>query len=198
MDPESAWEYELGIIQDFKPLTLRAAGWYYDINNFINDNGITAPGTGAGSDCLYNIDHVELYGGELEASIRLGQRFRGAAAYVYQRYSVDETGYEEPWTYYLPTLLPRNKVKLLARYMVWKDGWFQLTSRYVDERKAQQDEKLDDYITVDVGFEQKFKSNGLEFTAQAFVGNVTGTTYQEVSGYEMPKYVWGFQLGFKF
>jgi hypothetical protein len=111
---------------------------------------------------------------------------------------VDDTGYEEPWTYYLPSLLPRNKVKLLARYMVWQDGWFQLTSQYVDERKAQQDEDLDEYITVDAGFEQGFKYDGMKYTAKAFVGNVTGTTYEEVSGYEMPKYVWGFQVGCKF
>ena len=200
MDPESAWEYELGIIKDFKPVTLRAAGWYYDIEDFINDNGITAPMSGAGSDCLYNIDHVELYGGELEASIRLGDRFRATAAYVYQRYSVDEMGYEQPWTYYLPTLLPMNKVKLLARYMLWENGWLQLTSRYVDKREVQQEqaEDLDDYLTVDVGFEQTFQYDGLEWMAQTYVGNVTGTSYEEVSGYEMPKYVWGFQLGCKF
>jgi outer membrane receptor protein involved in Fe transport len=177
---------------------VRAAGWYYDIDDFINDNGITSPGSGVGSDCLYNIDHVKLYGGELEAAIRVGERFRGTAAYVYQRYSVDDTGYEEPWTYYLPSLLPRNKVKLLARYMVWQDGWFQLTSQYVGVRKAQRDEDLDEYVTMDVGFEQGFKYDGMKYTAKAFVGNVTGTTYEEVSGYEMPKYVWGFQVGCKF
>lgn len=200
MDPESAWEYEAGIIRDFKPLTVRAAGWYYDIEDFINDNGITSPGTGLGSDCLYNIDHVKLYGAELEASIRLGDRFRATAAYVYQEYDVDETGFEQDWTYYLPALLPKHKVKLLARYNVWEDGWFQLSSRYVYERKAQRPdtEDLDDYVTVDLGFEQTFKFQGLNCMAEAFVGNVTGTSYEEQSGYEMPKYVWGFQLGFKF
>ena len=177
---------------------MRTAVWYYDIEDFINDNGITAPGSGVGSECLYNIDHVKLYGGELEAAIQLGNRFRATCAYVYQNYSVDDTGFEEAWTYYLPALLPHNKIKLLARYMVWKDGWLQLTSRFVDERKVQKGGELDDYITLDVGFEQTFQYDGRQYTAQAFVGNVTGTNYEEVSGYEMPKYVWGFQLGFKF
>jgi len=177
---------------------VRTAVWYYDIEDFINDNGITAPGSGVGSECLYNIDHLELYGGEIEAAIELGNRFRATCAYVYQKYSADDTGFEEEWTYYLPALLPQNKIKLLARYMVWKDGWLQLSSRYVDERKVQKGGKLDDYITLDVGFEQTFEYDGLQCTAQLFMGNVTGTTYEEVSGYEMPKYVGGFQLGFKF
>ena len=198
MDPESAWEYEAGVIQGFKDLTIRAAGWYYDIKNFINDNGITAPGSGLGTNCLYNIDEVRLYGAELEVAMRLSERFRATAAYVYQNYSVDHTGFEQEWTYYLPALLPRNKIKLLARYMVWKDGWLQVSSRFVDEREAQKGEELDAYAILDVGFEQKFNFNGLEYTAKAFVNNLTGTSYQEQAGYTMPMQVWGFQVGVSF
>lgn len=194
-------EYEAGIIHEYKPLTVRAAGFYYDIEDFINDNGITAAGAvgpGFGSNCLYNIDHFELYGGELEAAIRLGERLRATAAYVYQEYDVDGTGFEADWTYYLPSLLPKHKVKLLARYNVWEDGWLQLSSRYVGGRDAQRGEKLDDYITLDVGFEQMFKFDGLDWMANFFCNNVTGRSYEEISGYEMPKYVWGVQVGLKF
>ncbi|VBB41523.1 TonB-dependent receptor (fragment) [uncultured Desulfatiglans sp.] len=199
MKPESAWEYELGLIQDFKATTLRAAVWYYDIQDFINDNGITAPGTGLGSGCLYNIDHFKLYGGELEAAVRLGPRLRATLAYVYQEYDVEENPvFEKEWTYYLPGLLPKHKVKLLARYNVWEDGWFQLSSRYVYKREAQKGTVLDDYITLDLGFEQTFRFQGMEYTASVFMGNVTGTDYQEQSGYFMPKYVWGFQIGARF
>jgi len=203
MKPESAWEYELGVIQEFKPLTVRAAGFYYDIKDFINDNGITAVGAVGGfgtlgSNCLFNIDHFKLYGIEFEAAIRLGNRFQGTASYVYQEYDADKTGFEGNWTYYLPALLPKHKVKLLARYNVWPDGWMQLSSRYVGKRKAQQGLELDDYITVDLGFEQKFRFHGMEYTAAAFVNNVTGTDYQEQAGFEMPSHLWGFQLGVKF
>ena len=31
-----------------------------------------------GSNCLYNIDHFKLYGVELEAAIRLGERFKAS------------------------------------------------------------------------------------------------------------------------
>lgn len=199
MEPEYAWEYEAGIIQEFDYLSLRAAGYYYDINDFINDNAITAKSQGIkDSDCVYNIDHVRLYGGELEAAIHLADKFRATAAYVYQTVDADKTGFEEEWTYYLPDLLPTHKVKLLARYKTWQDGWLELSSRYVGERDSQKGKKLDDYVTLDMGFEQKFKVGGMEYMASAFVNNLTGTSYQEQAGYDMPKHVWGFQVGVKF
>ncbi|MCD6294020.1 MAG: hypothetical protein J7M20_03650 [Deltaproteobacteria bacterium] len=59
----------MGAIQDMDPVNLRAAIYYYDVQDFINDNGITSPGTGFGSNCLYNIPHFKLWGGEIEASL---------------------------------------------------------------------------------------------------------------------------------
>ena len=177
---------------------MRSAFFYYDIEDFINDNGITSPGTGIGSNCLYNIDHFKLYGGEIEAAIRLGEKFRVTTAYVYQKFDADKSGFEEDWTYYLPALLPKHKVKLLARYRVWENGWFLLSFRYVGSRKAQKGSRLDDYATVDVGFEQNFEFHGLEYTAKTFINNMTGTDYEEIAGYEMPEYLWGFQLSVKF
>jgi len=111
---------------------------------------------------------------------------------------VNETGFEEEWTYYLPALLPRHKIKLLSRYNIWNDGWLQLSGRYVGKRDAQKGKELDDYITVDMGFEQKFKIRDMKYTASVSVSNLTGTSYEEQSGYEMPKHVWGIQIGAEF
>jgi len=169
----------------------------------MNDNGIAAPGTGLGSDCLYNIDNFKLYGAELEASVKLGDRFSATAAYVYQDYDAAGTGFEKDWTYYLPQLLPHHKLKLLGQYRILKDGWLRLSARYVGERKAQKTtggEKitLDDYATMDIGYEQEFKFKGLNFGMGAFVNNVTGTNYQEIAGYDMPRQVYGVKLSCKF
>ena len=151
-----------------------------------------------GSDCLYNIDHVKLFGGELEASVQLKQNFHITASYVYQEYDVEEGGFEQDWTYYLPALLPKHKIKLLGRYMLWEDGWLQLSSRYVGKRDTQKGQELDEYITVDLGFEQKFPFQGIDYTLNVFINNLTGTDYQEQAGYTMPEHVWGMQLGAKF
>ena len=187
------------MVQDMDPVNLRAALYYYDIQDFINDNGITSPGTGIGSNCLYNIPHFNLYGGEIEASLRLG-RFQGTLSYNYQNYSYDETGFEEDWSYYLPALLPHNKVKFLGNYEVWRGGLVQLAAIFVGERKTQQSstENLDSYFTLDFGFQQAFKFGGLDWKAEAYCNNFTGANYQEIAGYKMPKYVSGFLLSVRF
>jgi len=189
----------VGAIQDMAPFNVRAALYYYDIHNFINDNGITSPGTGFGSNCLYNIPHFKLYGGEIEASIRLG-RFQGTLSYNYQNFSSDDTGFEQDWTYYLPELLPQNKVKFLGNYEVWEGGLVQLGVIFVDERKTQQPgtEDLDSYVTLDIGFQQDFKFGGIDWQAETYCNNCTGANYEEQAGYKMPKYVWGFMLSARF
>lgn len=191
-------EYEIGVIHRMEKASLRAATWYYDINDFINDNGITAPGSGAGSDCLYNIDHLELYGFELEAALHFSEKFRATAAYVFQEHEVEQSGYEQDWTYYLPATLPRHKIKLMGKYEIVPQGWLQLSARYVGSRDAQKGSELDDYIVCDAGFEKKFSVENLNYSLSLFVNNITGTTYQEISGYEMPKHVWGFMVGLEY
>jgi iron complex outermembrane receptor protein len=181
------------------PINLRAALYYYDIKDFINDNGITSPGSGLGSNCLYNIPHFKLYGGEIEASLRLG-KFQGTLSYNYQNYTADDTGFEENWTYYLPALLPQNKVKFLGNYEVWRGGLVQLHATYVDERKTQQPgtEDLKSYVTLDIGLQQDFHFGGIDWKAETYCNNFTGTNYEEQAGYKMPKYVWGFLLSARF
>ncbi len=179
-------------------VSLRASTWYYDIKNFINDNGITAPGSGAGSNCLYNIDNLELYGVELETAFQFTRKFRATASYVFQEYKVSQTGYEQDWSYYLPATLPKHKVKLMGKYEIIPEGWLQLSAKYVGARGAQKGSELDAYVVCDAGFEKKFKYGGQAYSMNLFVNNFTGTNYQEISGYTMPKYVWGLMMGIEF
>ena len=191
-------EYEIGIIQSFDKVHFRAATWYYDIKNFINDNGITAPGSGAGSDCLYNIDSVELYGFELEAALHINRKIRLNASYIFQEHEVSQSGYEQDWTYYLPATLPKHKVKVLAGYEIMPEGWMELSSRFVGSRGTQQNGNLKDYLVCDLGFSKKLTFKGLEYDLKFYMNNITGENYQEVAGYPMPKHVWGMALGVNF
>ncbi len=179
-------------------MSARAAVFYYDIKDFINDNGITAPGSGLGSNCLYNTDNVRLYGGELELALKLGDRFRATAAYLYQENSVSDTAYDKDYTYYLPDLLPRHKIKLLSQYQVWNDGWLIASARYVGKREAQKGETLGDYATLDAGFEQGMTIGGLLYNLKLSCSNITGTNYQEQAGYSMPRQVFAVEMGLKF
>jgi outer membrane receptor protein involved in Fe transport len=200
LKPETAWEYETGIIQNFKPLTLRGTFYYYDIQNFMNDSGITAPGTGLGSNCLYNIPSVKMYGVELEAALDFKNRFRGMVSYSYQAFNADESSYQQTWSYYLPLLYPKHKIKMMGRVRVWEDGWLQANLRFIGARNVQQQAEggLHAFATLDLGFEQKFRFWRQELTLNAFVNNLTGTRYQEIQGYYMPRQTFGFTLGTKF
>ena len=104
------------------------------------------------------------------------------------------------WTYYLPQLLPKHKIKMLGRFNVWKDGWLQASARFVSSRPAQQPGvgKLGAYATLDLGFEQKFKFWHQDLSLNAFITNVTGKKYQEQSGYHMPRQIYGVTVGTKF
>ena len=150
-----------------------------------------------GSDCLYNIPSVVLYGAEFEAALRLG-KLQATLAYNYQEVNADETPYDENYTYYLPELLPKHKIKALARYEAWKDGFLQLSGRYVSERQAQKGETLDAYFTMDAGLEQHFTLGLFNFTAAFYVSNLLGEEYQEIAGYDMPRQVYGLRLSTKF
>jgi len=116
-------------------------------------------------------------------------------------YQLDQdtnTGYEKDWTYYLPATLPKHKVKMTADYEAIRDGWIQLSGRWVGSRGTQQSGGLDDYAVCDLGFKKKFKWDHQKFELNLFVNNVTGTRYEEVAGYPMPRYVWGMSLAVEF
>lgn len=182
-------------------LTLRASGWYYDIEDYINENGVTIPpkeGIGSGTNCVSNIDQVELYGGELEASIKLKDYFRASCSYIYKEHSIGDTGFEQGWNYYLPDLVASHKVKLHTRYKLWEKGWFQLSSRFVGERESQDGESMDSYIKANIGFKQQFTYNNQKYMASIYCNNVTGTDYEEIAGYETPEHVWGMSIGMRF
>jgi outer membrane receptor protein involved in Fe transport len=200
LKPETAWEYETGIIQNFKPVTLRGSFYYYDIQDFMNDSGLTAPGTGLGSNCLYNIPSVKMYGVELEAALDFKKRFRGMISYSYQALNATESSYQQDWSYYLPLLYPKHKIKMMGRVKVWQGGWLQADVRFISARNVQQQAQgaLAAYATLDLGFEQKFNFWHQELTLNAFAANLTGTRYQEIQGFYMPRQTFGFTLGTKF
>ena len=191
-------EYELGMIYDLDRISFRAATWYYDIQDFINDNGITAPGSGAGSNCLYNIDHVKLYGVELEAALRITHRLRATAAYVFQEHDISQTGHEQDWTYYLPATLPRHKIKVSGSYEFMDKAWVQLSGRFVGSRGSQKGGKLGSYTVWDLGVKKTFQWNRISYSLHLFVNNVLDADYQEISGYPMPGQVWGARMEMSF
>jgi outer membrane receptor protein involved in Fe transport len=177
---------------------LRTAFYYYDIGNFMNDSGITAPGTGLGSNCLYNIPSVKMYGVEVEAAINLEKRFRGLISYNYQAFDAKESPFQQGWSYYLPLIYPKHKIKAISRVRLWEEGWLQVDARLISDRKSQKGPRLGAYGLLNLGFEQKLKFWQQELTLNVFGNNLTGTRYQEIQGYYMPRQTFGLTIGTKF
>lgn len=190
------------MIKDFSPFTFRTALFYYDIHDFINDNGIIAPAAGLGTNAIYNIPHVKLYGVEFEASIKLN-KFWATVSYMYEDHEINKTKFEKEWTYYLVELLPYHRAKFAGAYQILKNGQLRFTVKYVGDRKAQKSVsgeriKLTDYIVTDAEYEHTLKVNNMNLSLGIFVNNLTRTTYQELSGYKMPKQIVGINLRIKF
>jgi outer membrane receptor protein involved in Fe transport len=164
----------------------------------MNDSGITAPGTGLGSNCLYNIPSVKMYGVEFEAAIALEKRFHGLISYNYQGFDATASKYQQGWSYFLPLLYPKHKIKLVSRYRVWNDGWLQADARFISARSSQRGPRLGDYAVLNLGFEQKFRFWQQELTLNVFGNNLTGTRYQEMQGFYMPRQTFGVTVGTKF
>jgi len=166
----------------------------------MNDSGITAPGSGLSTNCLYNIPSVKLYGVELEAALDVKNRFRGLVSYSYQAFDATESAFQQSWSYYLPLLYPKHKIKMMGRVKVWEDGWLQADMRFISARQAQKDAggDLAAYALLNLGFEQKFRAWRQELTLTAFANNLTGTRYQEIQGFYMPRQTFGVTLGTKF
>ncbi len=164
----------------------------------MNDSGITAPGTGLGSNCLYNIPSVKMYGVEVEAAINLEKRFRGLISYSYQGFDAKESPFQQGWSYYLPLVYPKHKIKAIGRVRCWEDGWLQIDARFISARHSQKGPRLGSYALLNLGFEQKFRFWQQELTLTAFGNNLTGTKYQEIQGYYMPRQTFGVTIGTKF
>lgn len=155
-----------------------------------------------GTNAIYNIPHVKLYGAELEASIKL-KRFWATFSYMYEDHKIDKTGLEKEWTYYLIQLLPYHRAKLIGAYQIFKNGWIKFSAKYVGDRKSQKiisgkRETLADYVVIDGEYEQSFKLKNFNASLGIFINNLTRTSYQEISGFEMPKQVVGVNFKVKF
>jgi len=89
-------------------------------------------------------------------------------------------------------LSPKHKANLSIRYRLFKKTLLTSDIRYMGERETEGDlYTLDDFITVDVGIEQKlFK----KVSVRAYAVNIFGEEYQEIHGYPMSDHIYGVNL----
>ena len=71
-------------------------------------------------------------------------------------------------------------------YKLWEGGVVNLNSQYQDDRESKKDEKLEDFITVNIGAQHTFKFTNFDFILKGYVNNVTDEEYEMRAGYPMP------------
>ncbi len=139
---------------------------------------------------VYNTD-VELYGVELELTRSFTNDLSGYLSYAWENWSTDDFAQTHPSDpgdkiYYFMQNIPRNKVTLGLNYKLWEGGVVTLNSQYMDDRESKRDEKIADFITVDVGARHTFNFANFDFILKGYVNNITDEEYEMRAGYPMP------------
>jgi outer membrane receptor protein involved in Fe transport len=181
--------YDLGIFHRLAQQVITRVNLYYiDVENYIVANSGDVYHTAAAYG--YNLDQISFYGVELELDSTWFEKLN-----VFGNYTYRETDYDAKDLLadaILLTLAPKHKVNVGIRYRLFPDTLLTSDVRYMGKRESEGDiHTLDDFITVDMGVEQKLFKNT---TLRVYATNIFGENYEEVYGFQMPGVVLGVNL----
>ncbi|WP_173179435.1 TonB-dependent receptor plug domain-containing protein [Desulfosarcina ovata] len=199
IDPETAMEYEGGIIQKLaRDITARMGYYYYKIDNYIMFNRDPYPLLYSGriEDAVFNADYLILQGVEAELRFSLSDRLNGYINYTYQDSELGDTRVPEDQLYDDHYQLPRHKASLGVDYAVLENTILLANVRYVDKRKTSFDQEIDAFTTMDLAVEQRFWNQ--QAHVKLYVTNLFDADYEEQYLVPAPDRVFGVNLGFKF
>ena len=199
IDPETAMEYEGGIIQKLaEGTTLRLGGYYYDIDNYImfNRDPYTLLATGQIEDTVFNAEYLILQGLELELRFRLLDRIGGFFNYTFQESELGPTRVAESDLYDDHYQLPQHKATLGLDVTILDNTSLLANIRFVDERKTSLDQKIDAFTTMDLALEQCFWNKQAKF--KLYVANLFGTEYEEQYSVPATDRVFGASMSYQF
>jgi outer membrane receptor protein involved in Fe transport len=199
IEPETAMEYEGGIIQVLgTSTTLRVGYYYYDIDDYIMFNRDPYPLLFSGQieDVVFNADYLILQGVETEVRFSLLERLNGFFNYTYQDSKLGPTQVAEDQLYDDHYQLPRHKATVGIDWAVLEHTHLLASVRYVDERKTSFDQEIDAFTTMDLAVEQALLNSALRI--KAYVTNLFDADYEEQYKVPMPGRVVGANLRFRF
>ena len=199
IDPETAMEYEGGIIQKLaEKITARMGYYYYKIDDYIMLNQSPTPLllTGQIEDVLFNAEYLILQGIETELRFSLFDRFNGYINYTYQDSEIGDTRVPEDQLYDDHYQLPRHKATLGVDYAVLENTILLANIRYVDKRKTSLNQEIDAFTTMDLAVEQRFWNQ--QAHVKVYVTNLFDAEYEEQYKVPAPDRIFGVNLGFTF
>ncbi len=142
------------------------------------------------SSYAYSLPSLYNYGADYEFNYTPFEKLTFFGNYTYSAKKYDYNGLPNSR---LLNLSPRNKAKVSVRYTL-KKGWLLTSDLYYNGTGGTQGGgTLPQYFVADVGVD-KILAGHLKLSF--FVNNVTGTKYEQVFGYPMPRQTYGIRLQF--
>lgn len=198
LSPERAVQVELGISHSVISSgklgsTAGIRGYYYSINDYIRTIFGYQP-----SRLIYNIDKVDLYGLEIEASFDIFRSINIRGNYTLQRTKKSGDTYDSSMvlTKGLPEL-PKHKSNLSIEYRAENSSCAGISIRYVGEREVVTGnpakgnsttlEHIDGFATFRMfGSCPIFTADGISAKIKAGIDNLFNVDYSEYPGIPMP------------
>jgi len=186
---DHVWTYEAGAKYGKGPLQISGDVFYNDYDDFIGQNSL-APKVGGGFVAInLNTGHVESYGAELEAHLKVTDawRFDLGASYLHARIT-DDTEYFETTGFHVSTdhviFTPDYNFNASTTYtvpmgsnsLVFDAGVYGKGSRYGSSLDPTVAPRLAGYALVNASIAMNFSSG---FTIAVFGTNITNTKYIE-------------------
>lgn len=199
IDPETAMEYEGGVIQKLaEGSTLRLGGYYYDIDNYImfNRDPYTLLFAGQIEDVVFNAEYLILKGLEMELRFRFMERLGGFFNYTYQKSELGPTRVSEDNIYDDHYQLPRHKATLGLDITLFENTSLLANIRYVDERKTSINQEIDAFTTMDLALEQCFWNTQAKL--KVYVTNLFNADYEEQYKVPATDRIFGASLSYQF
>ena len=199
IDPETAMEYEGGIIQKLgNNNSLRVTYYYYDIDNYIMFSRYPMPLIMSGQidKAVINADYLHLQGVEAELNFQLHRTLSGYLNYTFQEPKLGATVAPESELYDDQYQLPRHKVTLGMDWKPWENTEILATMRYVGERQTSFGKDIDSFVTFDLGVSQMFFEKTLKVKLYAM--NLFDENYEEQYHIPAPERYFGINLSYMF
>ncbi|MCP4115800.1 MAG: TonB-dependent receptor [Desulfobacteraceae bacterium] len=199
IEPETAMEYEGGIIQDLgKENSLRLTCYHYEIDDYIvlNRNPMPLLYAGKIEKTVFNADFLRLQGVEAELNFQLAGCLGGYLNYTYQHATLGDTKVPENELYDDHYQLPKHKASLGLDWSVFDGTTLMTNIRYVDKRKTSKDQELDRFVTLDLAVEQCLF--GKKCKVKGYVTNLFDKDYEEQYHVPAPERAFGVHLSYLF
>ncbi|MFZ1984231.1 MAG: TonB-dependent receptor [Desulfatitalea sp.] len=176
LDPEISTNYDLGYKATLSRITFKTAGFFYDVQDYIQLVTIPNPANPATTlQQNQNIGEVYLFGAEAEAAIRFTRTLDGGLGYTY-------TDWDNRSNDQMITNVPKHKINAFLHYLAWdRLGLTVYATHYAGRYSSSNGVRETDSFTV-ADFKASYRIAG-DLKIEGGVNNIFDKNYEIEEGY---------------